>query len=485
MQEVPRSQAAARTTRLRPSLGTVERLVGPLQKLFDIACRPFEGGDADRYGDIDRSGGTGIERLRRYCLAHPLGDLLGDAQIGGRQYGEEFLPAGPAHHVDIAHVGSHAGGQFLQNAVAGVVAVSIVDRLEEIDVDGKHRERLAAIDRVRRHLPQLGVHVTAVVEAGKRVRHRHFERRLHAEAQLLGIAPAADLGIDPGQQLLLVDRPDQIVVDADVEGPQQALVIVGIDDDQDRRMPRPLQRLKLRANAQGVDILHVEIDDDQLERHLLAGSDRDRLFLVLGNVDLVPARQGRSDTLGDGLTVVDDQNAARPLVLVMLVGTEQLGRLAALSAGAQFVRQHLQPHQAFHPAKQRNVAHRLGEKIIGARLEPAHPVFRLIEGRDDDHRNVLGLRIGLDTTANFDAVNPRHHHVEQHDIGLVALNRLECIGAVHGGDDLKVFRRQLGFEKPYIGENIVDDEDTGGHCGRFRNPSIVCRKLITEIGLEI
>ena len=69
--------------------------------------------------------------------------------------------------------------------------------------------------------------------------------------------------------------------------------------------------------------------------------------------------------------------------------------------------------------------------------------------------------------------------------GLVRCTRFERVDAVHGGDDLEIFSRQLGLEQPDIGENVVDDENAGGHCGAFRKLSTVCRKLITEIGLEM
>ena len=69
--------------------------------------------------------------------------------------------------------------------------------------------------------------------------------------------------------------------------------------------------------------------------------------------------------------------------------------------------------------------------------------------------------------------------------GFDALHDLQRIDAVHRREDLEIFRRQLGLEQPDIGENIVDDEDAGGHDGCFRKPSMVWRKLRTEIGLEI
>ena len=57
--------------------------------------------------------------------------------------------------------------------------------------------------------------------------------------------------------------------------------------------------------------------------------------------------------------------------------------------------------------------------------------------------------------------------------------------SVHRRDDFEILSRQLGFEKPHIGDNVIDDENAGGHDFFFRNPSMVCRKLTTEMGFEI
>ena len=35
--------------------------------------------------------------------------------------------------------------------------------------------------------------------------------------------------------------------------------------------------------------------------------------------------------------------------------------------------------------------------------------------------------------------------------------------AGEGGDDLEIFGRELCLEQLYVGEDVVDDEDAGGH----------------------
>ena len=84
----------------------------------------------------------------------------------------------------------------------------------------------------------------------------------------------------------------------------------------------------------------------------------------------------------------------------------------------ELVGQHLQAHQALDPAEQRNVVDRFGQEIIGAGFEPAHPIVRLVQGGHHHDGDMLGLAVGLDAAADFDAVHAGHHHVEQHDVGL-------------------------------------------------------------------
>ena len=139
-------------------------------------------------------------------------------------------------------------------------------------------------------MAELAFHIAAVIEAGQRIGDRHLDRGLDIVAELLGIAAAADLRIDAGEKFLAVDRADQIVVHAHVEGAHEALVVVGIDDDQDGRLAGMLERLELRAQPQAVDILHVEIDDDEFDSASLAG---DCTTASCGSVDRWSPHGGR------------------------------------------------------------------------------------------------------------------------------------------------------------------------------------------------
>ena len=117
---------------------------------------------------------SGAERLGGDGLPDALGNFLREMKFGRGQDDDEFLAADAAGHVHIPDILADARGQFLQNLVAHIMAVSVVHRLEEIHVDGQSRKRLAAIDGMLNQMAEMGFHVAPVVKAGERVGYRHF-----------------------------------------------------------------------------------------------------------------------------------------------------------------------------------------------------------------------------------------------------------------------------------------------------------------------
>ena len=82
--------------------------------------------------------------------------------------------------------------------------------------------------------------------------------------------------------------------------------------------------------------------------------------------------------------------------------------LVDVGAQAQLVGQHLQAHQALDASQKLHLVDRLGQKIVGASLKAAHPVFHLVERGDHDDRNVFGARIDLEFARRLDAIHDRH-----------------------------------------------------------------------------
>ena len=95
---------------------------------------------------------------------------------------------------------------------------------------------------------------------------------------------------------------------------------------------------------------------------------------------------------------------------------------------AQFVDQRLQPRQRAHARDQRQIVDRLGEKFVGAGFQPAHAVGRLVERRHHHHRDMAGLGC-LQPPADLEAVDVRHHDVEQNQVALGALPQISSASA--------------------------------------------------------
>ena len=98
--------------------------------------------------------------------------------------------------------------------------------------------------------------------------------------------------------------------------------------------------------------------------------------------------------------------------------------------------------------------------------DPAHEA-RSIALRE--HRDVGGGRIGTDPPAGFQPVHPRHHDVEDDQIGALGVHLPKTLLAVGGGPHLIALDPQVHLddvEQPGI---VVHDEDAAlDHSGGSR-----------------
>ena len=132
-------------------------------------------------------------------------------------------------------------------------------------------------------------------------------------------------------------------------------------------------------------------------------------------------------------------------------------------AGAQFVGQHLQAHQALDPRHKLRVVDRFVEEVVRARLEALDAIRDLVERGNHDDGNVMGARIGLQPPADFETVHLRHHHVQQDDIDMTLGADAQGFGAGIGWRDLKILGGQPGIEQLHIRWDIVDHQHAGCH----------------------
>ena len=279
----------------------------------------------------------------------------------------------------------------------------------------------------------MAFHVAAVMQAGQRVGDRHLDGILHVVAQMVGVAALANLGARARQQFVLVDRAQQVIVDADLEPAQQPRIVVGVRNGQNRHLPGPLQRPRLAAQPQAVEILEAERDDQQIV--IAVGGVEQRFRRIGFDIDGMLGAQHRRQPLIGRRPVVDQKDAP---ALAGIGDRTSLRRLHAdLQRGdgahAQLVGHHLQPRQRTHPRDQHDVGHRFGQEIVGAGLKAAHAVGRAVQRRHHDHRNEMRRRIGLQPAANLKTVDVGHHHVEQDDVAFGAGADLQRLGAVGRG----------------------------------------------------
>ncbi|MHC2196102.1 hypothetical protein ACVJF1_008735 [Bradyrhizobium diazoefficiens] len=281
--------------------------------------------------------------------------------------------------------------------------------------------------------------------------------------------------------------PQQIVVDADLEAAEQPRRILGVRDRQDRHVARALQRARLAAQPEAIEIVEVERDDQQVV--IALGGVEQRFGRVRLDIDgVLGGEQARQPLIG-GLAVVDQQDAA---ALAGVGDRSALRRLHAdLERGdgahAQLVGHHLQPRQRAHACDQHDVGDGFGQEIVGARFQPAVAVGRAVERRHHHDGDVVRRRIGLQTAADLEAVHVGHHHVEQDDVAFGAARDRQRLGAVRGGHHVEIFGGKPGLEEFDVGRNVIDNQDTRGHFELTSYPikrRTVSMNLPTEIGLD-
>ena len=187
---------------------------------------------------------------------------------------DKLLAPHAAGKIDPADGLADPPGKLAQHIVARRVAISVVDRLEVVDVEDQHRQRLLPRDRLLHQRGEVALKIAAIVETGEPVGDRHLDGHLHVVAQPIGEALAADLGAHPRQHLVPIDRPDEVVVHAKIETAKQTHVVVRVDDDEDRQLPGAVQRAEMRAQPQAVDLLEIEADDGEVVVALSGAEER-------------------------------------------------------------------------------------------------------------------------------------------------------------------------------------------------------------------
>ena len=109
------------------------------------------------------------------------------------------------------------------------------------------------------------------------------------------------------------------------------------------------------------------------------------------------------------------------------------------------------------PGEQLLQRERLGEVVVRAGVEALDPVAdRVPRGEHEDGEVVAGLAQRL---GGLDPVEPRHHHVHDHDVGGGPADPGQRLGAVAGQRHVVPVELQRPPQRLPHGLVVVDDED--------------------------
>ena len=108
--------------------------------------------------------------------------------------------------------------------------------------------------------------------------------------------------------------------------------------------------------------------------------------------------------------------------------------------------------------EQLGVVERLGDEVIGARLDGAR-ALRPEARREHDHGENGRLLARAESATDLVAVGLRHEDVEEDEIGLRRHGELERDVAVRRSDDVVALGHEHGPEQAHILGDVVDDED--------------------------
>jgi hypothetical protein len=114
------------------------------------------------------------------------------------------------------------------------------------------------------------------------------------------------------------------------------------------------------------------------------------------------------------------------------------------------------------PRDERAMIDRLGQVLVGAGVQPRDDFLGVGHRGDEDDRREWKCRVRAQPLADLDAIEPRHHDVEQDQVGKLIARGDQRLLAVGCGDDLVALAGEPGLDDLDVGRVVVDDEDAWG-----------------------
>ena len=119
------------------------------------------------------------------------------------------------------------------------------------------------------------------------------------------------------------------------------------------------------------------------------------------------------------------------------------------------------PRQLQHRADagaQLAAAERLGQVVVGPGLQAGDAGILAGAGRDQDHGDAAQRGVGADRAQQLEAVEPRHHHVGEQQVGRLAPDGVERRQAVGDGFDAAGRGEQAADVVAHVGVVVGEDD---------------------------
>src|SRR4051812_5971673 len=129
----------------------------------------------------------------------------------------------------------------------------------------------------------------------------------------------------------------------------------------------------------------------------------------------------------------------------------------------QTVAGQFQGQMGAHAHDQFGLMERFGDVIDASAFQGPNDHFFVIGRGKKNDRNVSPTRILANLRADLEAVQTRHHKVEQNEVGAAGSEPLKSLGATGGGDNLESEFSQGPADDLDVGLDIIDDQDTAGN----------------------
>ena len=341
---------------------------------------------------------------------------------------------------------------------------SVVDALEVIDVRDEERQRLAVQLRALQGLGQVRFKEAAVVDAGQRVRHGQFQRLAQGTPEPIVEALALDLRAHAGEQFVPVDGSQDVVVGAELQRLCDPHLVARLAGAEDRRLPRRLVGSDLGAEAEWIERLIGQSDDEEVVSSL-PGRGEEAVEVALGLDGMLDA-QAATHLLGLRLVVQhDDVPAGAGLAKLAEDVVAHHDAARRFRPPAKLVGQLLQPRQAAHAREKLQVAHRLGQEIVGSGLQALHAIAPKIKRRDENDRQMTRQRIALQGAADVVAAHPGHHDIQEDKVDRFRTADRDGVRAASCQHHVEIFGGEPRLHQLQVHVDIVDDQDAGGHGG--------------------